>query len=73
MAESNKRIIENLTKEVENYHIDNVAPPFEEFHDAEGPSSEHDSVLNESDESVSDEEELSKKEIELSREEIEVL
>ena len=79
MAESNERIIEDLTKEVENSHIESVAPSFEddsnEFHDAEGPPSEHDSALNDSDDeiSVSEEEDLSKNEIELSEEEIEVL
>lgn len=77
MAESNERIIENLTKEVESSHIESVAPPFEddsnEFHDAEGPPSEHDSVLNDDDnESVSDEEDFSRSEVELSEEEIEV-
>ena len=74
MADRNERIIEELTKEVEESRIegDTAQTEEEEFHDA--ISDENDSVVNDSsdDESVSGIEDTAKIEVELNEEEIEV-
>lgn len=74
MADRNERIIEELTKEVEESRIegDTAQTEEEEFHDA--ISDENDLVVNDSsdDESVSGIEDTAKIEVELNEEEIEV-